>query len=368
MIYLDYNATAPTHRRVIDRVAACLGEVGNPSSVHAAGRRARGQVEAARETLAAAIGCKARQIVWTSGGTEANALALAATPAKSRFVSAVEHDSVLANATDAVRIPVDSEGRVQLDALSALLADAEGPKLVSVMLANNETGVIQPMTEIAARCREGGAWLHVDAVQAFGKITFDIDGLGADLLTISAHKIGGMKGVGALVVANDLIELKAQLRGGGQELGRRAGTENVPGIVSFGAAVEALSELGDWTSRIRALRDRMETELQKLGGQINGAGAERLPTTTSVRMPGVHAETQVMAFDLAGIAVSAGSACSSGKVKASHVLQAMGCDDEAAGQSIRVSLGWQTAEADVDRFLAAWNRLYERKRPAVAAE
>lgn len=362
--YLDYNATAPTHPGVIEAVSACLRETGNPSSVHGAGRRARSLMEAAREAVAKAVNCLPRQIVWTSGGTEANALVLHGAPARSLFVSSVEHDSVLSNAPDAARLPVDPNGIVDLDALSAALAQAEGPKLVSVMLANNETGVIQPIAEIAERCRAGGAWLHVDAVQALGKIPVDVQSLDADFLTLSAHKVGGMKGVGALVLANDLIEIKSVIRGGGQELGRRAGTENLPGIVSFGAALAELEKLEGWQTRVRALRDRMEAALIESGAEINAREAERLPTTSSVRMKGVLAETQVMAFDLAGIAVSAGSACSSGKVKASHVLSAMGLGEEAASQSIRVSLGWNTTGADVDRFLAAWQRLYERRRVA----
>lgn len=366
-IYLDYNATAPTHSRVIEAVSACLAETGNPSSVHAAGRRARSLMEAVRETVARAVNCLPRQVVWTSGGTEANAMVLAGTPAAHLFVSSVEHDSVLANAPGAQRLPVDANGIVDLDALSARLAAVEGRKLVSVMLANNETGVIQPIAEIAARCREGGAWLHVDAVQALGRITVDVQALGADFLTLSAHKVGGMKGVGALVVANDLVEIQPLMRGGGQELGRRAGTENLPGIVSFGAALEALAALGDWQARVRDLRDHMEARLLELGAAINGRGAPRLPTTASVRMPGVPAETQVMAFDLAGIAVSAGSACSSGKVKTSHVLSAMGQDAETAGQSIRVSLGWETSAHDIDQFLAVWQRLWSRRRPAAQA-
>lgn len=363
-IYLDYNATAPTLPGVIEAVAACLKETGNPSSVHASGRRARSLMEAARETVARAVNCLPRQIVWTSGGTEANALALHGTPARSLFISSVEHDSVLSNAPDAVRLPVDRNGLVDLEAMSAALAQAEGPRLVSVMLANNETGVIQPIADVAERCRAGGAWLHVDAVQALGKIPVDVQALGADFLTLSAHKVGGMKGVGALVLANDLIEIKSPVRGGGQELGRRAGTENLPGVVSFGAALQELEKLGNWQERVHALRNRMEAALIEAGAEINGHEAERLPTTSSVRMQGVPAETQVMAFDLAGIAVSAGSACSSGKVKASHVLSAMGLGEEAASQSIRVSLGWNTTEADVDRFIAAWQRLFERRRVA----
>lgn len=363
-IYLDYNATAPTLPGVIEAVAACLKETGNPSSVHASGRRARSLMEAARETVARAVNCLPRQIVWTSGGTEANALVLHGTPAHSLFISSVEHDSVLSNAPDAVRLPVDRNGLVDLEALSAALAQAEGPRLVSVMLANNETGVIEPIADVAERCRAGDAWLHVDAVQALGKIPVDVQALGADFLTLSAHKVGGMKGVGALVLANDLIEIKSPVRGGGQELGRRAGTENLPGVVSFGTALQELEKLGNWQERVHALRNRMEAALIEAGAEINGREAERLPTTSSVRMQGVPAETQVMAFDLAGIAVSAGSACSSGKVKASHVLSAMGLGEEAASQSIRVSLGWNTTEADVDRFIAAWQRLYQRRRVA----
>lgn len=366
-VYLDYNATAPVHPRVIEAVSACLAETGNPSSVHAAGRRARSLMETAREIVARTVNCLPRQVVWTSGGTEANALVLRGAPAAHVFVSSVEHDSVLANAPGATRLPVDANGVIDLDALSAQLAAVEGRKLVSVMLANNETGVIQPIAGVAERCRAGGAWLHVDAVQALGRVPVDVQALGADFLTISAHKVGGMKGTGALIAANDLVELTPLLRGGGQELGRRAGTENLPGIVSFGAALEALAALGDWQERVRQLRDRMEAALLAQGAIINGREAARIPTTSSVRMPGVPAETQVMAFDLAGIAVSAGSACSSGKVKTSHVLAAMGQDADAAGQSIRVSLGWGTTDHDIDQFLDVWQRLWSRRRPASRA-
>ncbi|MEX6723148.1 cysteine desulfurase family protein [Parapedomonas caeni] len=367
LTYLDYNATAPVHPAVVDAMAATLTEVGNPSSVHQAGRHARDLVEAARGRLATLLNCLPRQIVFTSGGTEANALALRGLPAARRFVSMVEHESVLANAGDAVRLPVDAAGVVDGEALSAALATAgPGPKLVSIMLANNETGVIQPIAALAARCRAGGAWLHVDAVQALGRISVDVAALGADLLTVSAHKIGGPKGVGALVIANDLLTLTPLYGGGGQELGRRAGTENVPGITGFAAALDALAAMPEWTARAATLRDALEAALMEAGGRVFARAIDRLPTTTAVRMPGVKAETQVMAFDLAGIAVSAGAACSSGKVRVSHVLRAMGLDDASAGETIRISLGWGTTAAEIDRLVAEWRRIAARvaRRPA----
>jgi cysteine desulfurase len=362
--YLDYNATAPVRAEAAAAVAAALASGGNPSSVHGVGRAARRIVETARESVAALIGATASQVVFTSGGTEANALALHRRAPARCLVSAVEHESVLRSAEPAETISVDRHGVVDLAALERLLAAAPaGAALVSVMLANNETGVIQPVAEIAAMARMRGAQIHCDAVQAAGKIPVDIDALGVDLLSLSAHKIGGPQGVGALILRNGMIVVPL-IRGGGQERGRRAGTENVAGIAGFGAAAAtALAELrANAPARIAALRDRLESELRHAALQavIHGQGAARLPNTSCIGLPGVAAETQVMALDLAGVAVSSGAACSSGKVRASHVLGAMGVDAEAAACAIRVSLGWASTGADIERFVAAWRGLAMR--------
>jgi cysteine desulfurase len=344
---------------------------GNPSSVHRFGRLARRLVEEARAKLAALVGVAPSAVVFTSGGTEANGLALAGSGRRRALVSAVEHDSVRAAAQrlPAARdIPVDGEGVVDPAALETLLGESGEDTIVSVMLANNETGVIQPVAEIAALAHARGALVHCDAVQAAGKLPLDVAALGVGLLTVSAHKIGGPAGIGALIL-RDGIDLTPTMVGGGQERRRRGGTENLLGIVGFGAAADtALAEIAD-QPRLAALRDRIEAGVRGLApeARIFGAGAARLANTTCLAMPGVSHEIQVMGFDLAGIAVSAGAACSSGKVAASHVLRAMGVEDSLAGQAIRVSLGWQSQAGDVERFLQAWGELYARAGRRTAA-
>ena len=363
--YLDYNATAPVRPEVGDAMRATLGNVGNPSSVHGAGRAARAAVEEARERVAALAGAAPETVIFTSGGTEANNLALKGVGVRRLMVSSIEHGSVLAAAlmadADAVMLPVDGEGVLDPSAFEAALDAEEGPKLVSVMLANNETGVIEPVARIAEIAHGGDTLVHCDAVQAAGKIPLDFQDLGIDLMSLSAHKIGGSQGVGALVVRDD-IRLAAQIIGGGQERGRRSGTENVPGIIGFGVAAElAAQNLAD-SGRLAAMRDEMERRLVAVTGTIErfGARVDRLPNTSCLTMPGVASETQVMALDLAGIEVSAGAACSSGKVARSHVLEAMGVPDERAECAIRVSLGWDTREGDIDRLVAAWTEIYHR--------
>jgi len=307
--------------------------------------------------------------VFSSGGTEANALALtpglrraAGEPVRRLLVSAIEHTSVLSGgrfSAEAIgTIKVTGSGLVDLDHLAERLAEG-APALVSVMLANNETGAIQPVAEIADIVRAAGGLLHVDAIQALGKITFDIKSMRADLITLSAHKIGGLKGVGALVMAEDVQGLEPLLRGGGQELGRRAGTENVAGIAAFGAAVRAaMAALQGDAERLVGLRRRLEAGLRETPGMILfSVDSPRLPNTTLFTVPGLKAETAVIGFDLAGIAVSSGSACSSGKVQPSHVLAAMGFDRELAQGAVRLSLGWSTSEADIDLALEAWRKL-----------
>ena len=368
-VYLDWNATTPLRPEARQAMAAAWEIAGNPSSVHAEGRQARRLVEDARAVVAAAVGARAPDVVFTSGGTEANALALtqglrrgAGEPVRRLLVSAIEHPSVLAGgrfAAEAIgSVRVTGSGLIDLDHLRARLA-AGPPALVSVMLANNETGALQPVGEVAEVVHEAGGLLHVDCIQALGKIPFDIRALKADLVTLSAHKIGGPKGVGALVLTEELQGLEPLLRGGGQELGRRAGTENVAGISAFGAAVRAaMAALEGDAARIGALRDRLEAGLKETPGTlVFSADVPRLPNTTLFTVPGLKAETAVIGFDLDGISVSSGSACSSGKVQPSHVLEAMGFDRELAQGAVRLSLGWSTSEAGIDLALQAWRKL-----------
>jgi cysteine desulfurase len=365
--YLDYNATAPVRPAVTEAMCAVLAQTGNPSSVHRFGREARRALEGARAAVAALVGAAPEQVVFTSGGTEANNQALRSARG-AVAVSAIEHVSVLAAAPDAVRIAVDVEGRVELGALERELA-RRAPDVVSIMLANNETGVIQPVRDVVEIARRHGARVHCDAVQAGGKLAIDMTALGVDLLTLSAHKFGGPQGVGALVVRAGL-EPEAFLCGGAQERRWRPGTENLPGIVGFGRACELALADADWRQRTGALRDRLEAQIAALApaARVFGRGAERLPNTSCLTMPGVSNQTQLIAFDLAGIAVSTGSACSSGKVGPSHVLAAMGVDPGEAASAVRISLGWASTLDDVDRFVDAWSRLYVRtRRPATAA-
>ncbi|ANW02351.1 cysteine desulfurase family protein [Bradyrhizobium icense] len=368
-VYLDWNATTPLRPEARQAMTAAWDLAGNPSSVHAEGRQARRLVEDARAAIAAAVGARPQDVVFASGGTEANAMALtpglrrgASGPVQRLMVSAIEHTSVLSGgrfpADTIAAIKVSRTGLVDLAHLRALLAEGP-PALVSVMLANNETGAIQPIGEVADIVREAGGLLHVDAIQAFGKIPLDIKSLGADLITLSAHKIGGPKGVGALVLTEPVQALEPLLRGGGQELGRRAGTENVAGIAGFGAAAKAaMAELAANAVRQQGLRERLEKGLRQATEIIVfSEGASRLPNTTLFTVPGLRAETAVIGFDLGGIAVSSGSACSSGKVQPSHVLAAMGFGGELAQGAVRLSLGWSTTEADIDLALEAWRKL-----------
>lgn len=373
--YLDHNATSPLRPQARRAMLARLDLAGNASSVHAEGRAARDAVEEAREAVAAALGCAPRQIVFTSGGTEANVTALspawlggdAGRPIR-LFVSAIEHPSVLKGGQfgteDIARLPAGADGVMDIAAARAAFTawhDAHGgaPFLVSVMLANNETGAVQPVAEIASVARELNGVIHCDAVQAFGKMRLDARVLGADLLSISAHKLGGPKGAGALAVLREGLPVAALLRGGGQEAGYRAGTENVAAIAGFGEVVGAA---GANVDRLAALRDRLEAEAAKIapGLFVFSQGVVRLPNTSCFAVAGMDAEMLLMAFDLAGVAVSSGSACSSGKVARSHVLEAMGVAPELAGAAIRVSLGWSTTEDDVERFLTAWTEIYGR--------
>lgn len=358
--YLDYNATAPLRPEARAAMLDALDRVGNPSSVHAEGRWGRRIVEAARAAVAELVGADPAEVAFTSGGTEANSLALLGAGRSRRIVSAIEHPSVLAHATDTV--PGSICGTVEIDAFIRALQGAPEETLVSLMLANNETGVLQPVDRLVHAVRRAGAISHTDAIQACGKIRIDFKSLDIDLMTMSAHKLGGPMGIGALIV-RDGVELAPQLVGGGQERRRRAGTENLPGIAGFGAAAQvALATQKQEALRLAALRDRLEAVVRRAtpAATIYGAGSPRLPNTSCIGLPGASAETLVMALDLAGIAVSAGSACSSGKVARSHVLTAMGVPDEAATSAIRISLGWATADADIDRFATAWSAIAAR--------
>jgi len=368
MIYLDYNATAPMREAAFAAMAETLRAPGNPSSVHRQGRQARRRVEEARETIAAALGATAAGVIFTSGGTEANNLALTAFPGRRLLASAVEHPSILMGKIDAL-VPVDRHGVIDLAALDETLSADKRPALLALMLANNETGVIQPVAEAAALAHRYGALVHADAIQAFGKIRFDLATLGVDSLSLSAHKIGGPQGVGALVLADSEVDLQPLLVGGGQERRNRAGTENVAGIVGFGAAVADLGDLAAEAARLAGLRDRFErAALDSVPGiTIFGRKVGRLPNTSCLALPGVPAQTVLMALDLAGFAVSAGSACSSGKVSPSPVLLAMG-EERLAPSAIRVSLGWASRDDElgsfIGQFISISQRLLREHQPA----
>ena len=356
-VYLDHNATSPLRPAAFDAMVEALRAGGNPSSVHASGRRSRAIVDRARREVACLAGARPSEIVFTSGGTEANNLALAGAGRRRVLVSAVEHDSVRQVLPHAETLPVDGDGVLDLAALQRAFAASAEPVLVSVMLANNETGVLQPIAEVVRLARASGALVHCDAVQGAGKVPVDIHGLGVDYLSLSGHKLGGPTGVGALVVREG-APLSPALRGGGQESNRRAGTENVSGIAGFGAAAAQAAR----GLEVTELRDGLEFAIAQIApeARVFGAGAPRVGNTSCLSMPGVPAETQVMAFDLGDVCISAGAACSSGKVQRSPVLAAMGVPAAEAACAVRISLGWNTESADIERLIAAWKDLYIR--------
>jgi cysteine desulfurase len=370
--YLDYNATAPLRPEVREAMIAALDAHGNPSSVHAEGREARALVESARAKVAALSGARAEDVIFTSGGSEANALALAAQAGEAWhcYMSAVEHPSVLAGSRfyreSTSKIPVSSDGVIDLDVLAAELAKHHlggWRPFFSLMAANNETGAIQPVAAAAEIVHAAGGLLHTDAVQVAGRLTLDFGALGADMMTLSAHKIGGPKGIGALVLREG-VSVEPLIKGGSQERRRRAGTENVAAIVGFGVAAElAVADL-DEAAELASLRDELERGALEVepGAVVVSSRVARLPNTSCITVPGTKAETLVIGLDLAGVAVSAGSACSSGKVEASHVLSAMGLSPELARGAIRVSLGIGTTSADIERFIGAWSELIKRMR------
>jgi cysteine desulfurase len=377
MIYLDHNATSPLRPEALAAMARAGTVGGNPSSVHAGGRAARAMVEEAREAVAKLASARPQDVVFTSGGTEANALALygavyGALEAEARitriFVSAIEHPSVLTNAKAigeriagirVAEVPVTADGIVDVEALRVMLREGKGRTLVCVMAVNNETGVIQPLDQIAKHVHDAGALSHVDAVQASGKIPLKFD---ADYIAISAHKIGGPKGVGALILKEG-APFAPLIAGGGQERSKRGGTENVAGIASFGAAASARA-LDDMPRQTR-LRDHFEFEIRRRWPEtvVFGGNAPRVGNTSNLAIPGVAAETALMALDLEGVCVSSGAACSSGKVRASHALKAMGVSGDLARCALRISFGWSSDGDDVDAALAAFEKLVARARP-----
>jgi cysteine desulfurase len=363
--YLDHNATSPLRPAAKAAMLAALDLAGNASSIHAEGRKARALIEAAREQIGFALGVRPQMIIFTASGTEANNLAVKGAPIERLLVSAIEHPSVIeaakARGFDLERLPVDASGRLRLDALEAALKRSTLPSLLSVMLVNNETGVVQPLREIVDLARPYNVLVHTDAVQGLGKMPVNFALLGVDLMTISAHKIGGPFGAAALIL-RDGLELCAHTHGGGQELRRRAGTENVPAIAGFAAAV------AEGVTDSRPLRHRLEIELERLSSsiQIFGRHVERVGNTSCFALGKVSADTALISLDLEGVSVSSGSACSSGKAGRSHVLEAMGVEPELAKSALRVSLGWNSTPADVDSFIAAWRRLIDRTNKKAA--
>lgn len=376
-IYLDYAATTPLRPQVRDAMAPYFGaEFGNPSSIHSYGRAAHVAVETARRRLLEVLGASTGRLIFTGSGSEADNLAILGHarqhPDGCVVRSSIEHKAVT-KATRALEVggydvrvaPVDSRGVLDLDALSRLLPTDGRPTLVSVMWANNETGVIQPVDQVAALCRQHGAVFHSDAIQAFGKVPLRLDKLEIDLLSLSAHKLGGPKGVGALLVRRD-IELEPLIYGGGQEAGLRSGTENVAGIVGFAEATAlAAARLADEAASQLALRERLEAGLRAALPEIvvNGDDApERLPNVLHISVPDIDIEGLLTSLDLEGICVSSGSACTTGSVEPSHVIKAMGREGDYAQNTIRLSIGWGTRAADIEYVLEKFPKLVERVR------
>jgi len=369
MIYLDNNATTSPSKNVLAAIDELRGLPLNASSIHGYGRKARGIIEAARENIAKLAGSGKARIIFTSSGTEANNMALRCVDKHRVLVSSIEHASILKIGVHELEAPVTKDGIFDLNAFERLLRQYTGEKiLVSVMLANNETGVLQPVKQIAEIVHKHGGLIHTDAVQGFGKIKVDMNDLGVDMLTLSSHKFGGLQGAAALIVGKN-VPMRSFIMGGGQEQGYRAGTENVLAIHGFGVAASDAANNSEAMRNISAIRDNIENEIKHLApdAAIFGANAPRLPNTSIIAMPGVPSETQVMHFDMEGIAVSAGSACSSGKVETSHVLMAMGASPQLSKCAIRVSLGASNNLQDASKFINAWKTLYERAGTKKAA-
>ena len=382
-LYLDWNATAPLHPAARDAMLHALDLYGNPNSVHGEGRATRAAIEAARRQVASLTGAEPAHVVFTSGATEAANMVLTPEFRMGRtplaighlYISAIEHPAVREGGRFAKEniseIPVTPEGTVDLAALEAMLAahdKANGLPMVAIMLANNETGILQPVSEAAKIVQAFGGVFIVDAVQAAGRVPLDINAIGADFLIISSHKIGGPKGAGALISRGEVLMPKPLIHGGGQEKGHRSGTENALAVIGFGAAATAaIAELDSRNTGVAKLRDRLEQGMRLAAPDviIHGEGGARVPNTSFFTLPGLKSETGQIAFDLEGVAISAGSACSSGKVGESHVLSAMGCDPKLG--ALRISLGFTTTEEDVERAIAAFARIAGRRKPAGAA-
>jgi cysteine desulfurase len=387
MTYLDHNATTPLKPEVRDIMLQKLGYPGNASAIHKAGRAARRDIEEARRQIARLVNAGPQTVViFMSGATEANNLVLKGSGCERVLVSAIEHPSILSvipakagvsesadsgfrrNDRESEIIPVLPNGLVDLEALDQMLEGNDRSTLISVMLVNNETGIVQPLDKVMEIAKRRGALVHTDAVQAAGRIPLDLQNLGVDYLTLSAHKIGGPQGAGCLVMSN-CVSVTPQISGGNQEKNMRAGTENLAGIVGFGVAAElALRDMTDF-QQLAILRDKVETALKKIAPAVRFFGQDlpRVANTTMFALPGVSSETQLIALDLAGICVSNGSACASGTVRASHVLKAMGASEAEAGSSLRLSLGWNSTEKDVDYFILKWAEMYERVKSRVNA-
>ncbi len=370
VVYLDYNATSLIKPEVVKEMTSLLSLAGNPSSVHQFGRGARDVIETSRDRVANMIGSQPDEIIFTGGGTESNNMALFGSGRKRIVLSVIEHPSILEAAKSMLKyegqgersiefVSVDENGVVDPSSVEKAIGSDGENVLVSIMLANNETGVIQPIHEIASLVKDRGALIHCDAVQAPGRIPLDVKMLGIDLLSISAHKFGGPKGVGALFIS-DNITLNPLVTGGGQERGLRPGTENVIGIAGFGIAADLVGQDLQNVGHIAKLRDSLENKLCSLEPKVRvfSKDAKRLPNTTCLSMPGVQSEMQVMGLDLAGVAVSAGSACSSGKVEPSHVLAALGLPSEDVGCAIRISFGWGSKKSDVEKLVSVWQAFY----------
>lgn len=369
LTYLDHNATTPLKPAVQKLMLQKMAQPGNASAIHKAGRAARRDIEAARGQIAALVNAGPQAVViFTSGATEANNLVLKGAGVERVLVSAIEHPSVLTARAEAEIIPVLPSGILDVAALDRMLQGNTRSTLISVMRVNNETGALQPLDKVMEIAKRRGALVHTDAVQAAGRIPVDVQALGVDYLTLSSHKIGGPQGAGCLVLSN-CVAVTPQILGGNQEKNMRAGTENLAGIVGFGAAAALAAAEMPALQKLAALRDRLEEELKKIAPslRIYGADVPRVANTSLFALPGASSETQLIALDLAGICVSNGSACASGTVKASHVLKAMGVDQAEATCSLRVSLGWNSTEKDVECFIKAWSAMYERVKSRVSA-
>ena len=358
-VYLDYNATGIVRPKVIDGIVEALGIQANASSVHKFGFAAKKLIEKSRNDLADFIKAEPKDIFFTSGGTESNVSVINSYKRK-LIISSIEHESVFETAKNiginTEIIPVDKNGIINLDFLDKILQDNKEPSLVSIMLANNETGIIQPISEAAKIIKYHGSLLHCDAVQALGKIKVDVQKLGAQILSFSAHKIGGPQGVGAIWVKNG-VKLNSLLTGGAQENFKRAGTENISGIHGFACAINDISF--DEMHKLKSLRSKLEDKLTNIAPiNIYSYDKDRLPNTTCFSISGISREAQLIALDLDGIAVSSGSACSSGKIAHSHVLKAMGASEKDLDSAIRVSSGWNTNNSDIEKFIDSWSKIY----------